>query len=305
VIEAAKDARKGVTASVIVQQGTLSVRQEIYTDEATGRVKLLTNDLGQALQSVPPGTPVELTGFREMPVVGSTVRDMAASYEQADDEDGKDDLTTFADDDFDFLKMLEDKPKLPLIVKADVEGTLEAIVNTLDEESVQLLKAEVGEVTEADLELATASKAAIIAFRTKVSKQILLFAKQQGIKIRSYDVIYQLIDDLQKQMLKLLEPTIDEIITGEAEIMQIFEMKGERIAGMRVKTGELKKHDRFHLQRDGVTIANPVIKTMMHGKQETDKVTAKSECGMTFKNKKLDFQVGDILIAYKLDESLA
>lgn len=307
VIEAAKDARKGVTASVIVQQGTLAVRQDIYTDDASGRVKLLTNDLGQTLTQAGPGEPVEVTGFKDIPTVGSTVRDSAASYDQADtDAESPDvDQERLADDDFDFLKLLDDKPKLPLIVKADVEGTLEAILNTLDEESVQLLKADVGEVTEADLELATASKAAIIAFRTKVSKQILQFAKQQGIKIRSYDVIYQLIDDLQKQMLKLLEPTIDEITTGEAEILQIFEMKGERIAGIRVKTGELKKHDWFHLQRDGETVANPVIKTMMHGKQEVDKVTAKSECGLTFKNKKLDFRVGDILIAYKLDESLA
>ena len=103
-------------------------------------------------------------------------------------------------------------------------------------------------------------------------------------------------------MLKLLEPTIDEVITGEAEILQVFEMRGERIAGIRVKTGELKKHDLFHLKRGEETVANPVIKSMMHGKQEIDKVTAKSECGLTFKNRKLDFAVGDLLVAYRVEE---
>lgn len=103
-------------------------------------------------------------------------------------------------------------------------------------------------------------------------------------------------------MMKLLEPTIDEIIIGEAEILQVFEMKGERIAGVRVKTGAIKKHDLLHLKRGDQITANPVIKSMMHGKQEILEINSKNEGGMTFKNKKLDFQVGDTIIAYKIED---
>jgi len=110
------------------------------------------------------------------------------------------------------------------------------------------------------------------------------------------------IEDLQKQMLKLMEPTIDEIITGEAEILQIFEMRGERIAGVRVKTGELKRHDLFHLKRGEGIVANPVVKSMMHGKDEVQLIKTKGEGGLTFKNKKLDFAVGDTIVAYKKEE---
>ena len=111
-----------------------------------------------------------------------------------------------------------------------------------------------------------------------------------------------MIEDLQKQQLKLLEPTIDEVVHGEIEVQQIFEMKGETIAGCRVKTGELNKRDLLHLKRDGEIIADPRIKSMMHGKEGIDTVTAKSEFGCTFHNKKLGFKVGDILVAYTVKE---
>jgi translation initiation factor IF-2 len=111
---------------------------------------------------------------------------------------------------------------LKLIVKADVEGTLEAILQTVDAESVELLASGVGPVTEYEIELAHATEATIISFHTRISKHIKELAKREGVRLKSYDVIYELIEDLQKQMLKLLEPTIDEIITGEAEILQVF-----------------------------------------------------------------------------------
>jgi len=308
VIESAKDQNKGIVVSVIVKQGTLKLRQDVYADQASGRVKLLTNDLGQKLDQVLPGCPAELIGFSQSPPVGSLVKDLAATYPQAISEvkETVENKSTDAAEEVaasvDFSSWFENKPKLSLIVRADVEGTLEAILGNLDDESVNLLDFGIGEVTEKDLDLASASGATIIAFHIKVSKRVLNLAKQQGIKIKSYDVIYHLIEDLQKQMLKLMEPTIDEVITGEAEILQIFEMRGERIAGIRVKIGEIKKHDLFHLRRDGKDLANPVIKTMMHAKEEVVTASAKHECGLTFKNRKLDFKVGDLLVAYKKAE---
>ncbi|HNQ16727.1 MAG TPA: translation initiation factor IF-2 [Candidatus Woesebacteria bacterium] len=306
VIESAMDARKGVTASVIVQQGTLRGRQLVQTEEVSGRVRMLTNDKGESLVSVGPGCPAELIGLDKVPAVGSLIWE--AGQEQptlvsATTADATTPIpqTNTNDVDYNFDDLLGEKQKLPLIIRADVEGTLEAIINNLDDESIDLLEAGVGVITEADLDLAESSKAPIIAFHTKVPKHIVTLAKQRGIKIKMYQVIYELIEDLQKQMLKLMEPTIDEVVTGEAEILQIFEMKGERIAGIRVKTGEIKKNDWLHLKREEEILFNPVIKTMRHGKDELDRVTAKSEAGFTFKNRKLDFKVGDRIIAYKIE----
>ena len=352
VIEASKNPQRGCLATVIVQQGTLRARQEIVSDQVRGRVRSLVTAAGEALDSAPPGTPVEIVGFDEVPAVGSVVHEFGRLPEEkiADsalpDQLSTDQLSpsatssakslpvstsesTYLNDqvvsqtspaltqtqpvtssqfdqidwsEMEFDSILNAKSKIKLVLRADVEGTLEAIKGSLDDESVELISAKVGDVTEADVELADSTGAGILAFRSRVSGRVKQLAKSAGVKIRQYEVIYELIEDLQKQMLKLLEPTIDEVITGEAEILQVFEMRGERIAGIKVKTGELKKHDLFHLKRGEETVANPVIKSMMHGKQEIDKVTAKSECGLTFKNKKLDFAVGDLLVAYRVEE---
>lgn len=305
VIEATRDPRRGPVATVIVKQGTLAIRQDLQVagqdiEGTAGRVKSLVDENDRQLTTVTPGSPAEIIGLSDVPPVGSALRDAAADYSQMAEVEDPTPMAFGNPDDDNFTALFADKPKIKLIIKADVEGTLEAIVNTLDSDSVDLLTSGVGPVTDSEIELAKASKAVIIAFHVKVSNAIKENAKLAGVKIKSYDVIYHLIEDLQKQMLKLLEPTIDEVITGEAEIMQIFDMKGERIAGCRVKTGEIKKSDLLHLKRGEQMVSNPVIKNMMHGKQEIDATKAKNECGLTFKNKKLDFQVGDIIVAYKI-----
>ncbi|NCN50820.1 MAG: translation initiation factor IF-2 [Candidatus Pacebacteria bacterium] len=305
VVESEKDARRGVVATVIVQKGTLSVRQDVYTDTVDGRVKLLTNEQGDQISDVLPGYPAEIIGFKDVPSVGSIVRDSSAEYpdvEVAEKEIEEIEKNPWGD--IDFGAMLEAKPKLKLLIKADTEGTLEAIMQTIDDESTDVLDFGIGEITERDIEMARTSDALLIAFHIKVSNKIKKLAKEEKVRIRVYDIIYKLIEDLQKQQLKLLEPTIDEVVHGEIEILQIFEMKGEHIAGCRVKTGELKKRDLLHLKRGDEIIADPKIKSMLHGKEEIDSVTAKSEFGCTFHNKKLDFQVGDMLIAYTIEDDI-
>lgn len=301
VIESAKDHQRGSVASVIVQQGTLKVRQDIFTETASGRIKLLSDENGKSLQTVTPGSPAEIIGFEDVPEVGETVCDVNAEYPViAESDTTESEIKAGAFDDLDFGALIEDKPRLKLIIKADVSGTLEAITQTLDTESTELLSSGVGQLTEGDVDLAQASDALIIVFHVKVSKQLKQYAKDHGVRLKTYDVIYHLIEDLQKQMLKLMDSTIDEVIIGEAEVLQVFEMHGERIAGIRVKTGEIKKHDLLHMKRGDEVLFNPVIKSMMHGKQEIENIKAKNECGLTFKNRKLDFQAGDILIAYKI-----
>ncbi len=303
VIESSKEVGRGPVATVIVQQGTLSVRQDIMTDTTEGRVKLLSDVAGQSMQKVLPGFPAELVGFKEVPAVGAIVQDIHQRMVVVETEETEEVEDVFVPTDFAQLLDASEKKKLTLILRSDVEGTLEAIKQTLDAESTQLLASGVGQVTEQDVEVADATNSVIIAFNTPVSSKIKKLAKTAGVKIKHYTIIYQLIDDLQKQMLKLLEPSIDEVVTGEAEIMQIFEMRGERIAGCKVLTGEIKRHDLLHLKRGDENVANPVVKMMMQGKEETQSVKAKNECGLTFRNRKLDFQLGDHIIAYTIDDS--
>ena len=313
VIESSIDPHRGPLAAVIVRQGTLKIRQEITVDGMDGRIRQLVNESGQNLDQVTPGFPAEIVGLHQVPAVGSFVHDALANYqviptqevldeEKINEKSGIEVKPSGELDDLDFSvfdKMLDVKPKIKLIIRADVKGTLEAIVQNLDDESTQLLASGVGQITEQDLELAEASEATIIGFQVKVPNQIKKLAKQTGVKIKTYEIIYQLIEDLQQAQLKLLEPTIDEEVLGEAEIIQIFEMRGDRIAGVKVKTGELKKSNLYHLKRSDEIIANPVIKSMMHGKEEIETIKAKNEGGLTFKNRKLDFKMGDVLVAYR------
>lgn len=304
VIESALDQHRGPVATVVVQQGTLQVRQELIApqDEITGRVKSLTDEHGQRSKTIEPGSPAEIQGLNEVPTVGVVIHDAQAKYEApTTEEKSKTDSTStdpYADWDFESALAQEDTEKLKLIIKADVKGTLEAILQTIDEDSAEVIDSGVGLVSERDIEMAETTGALVIAFHTQVPNKIKSFAKQQGVKVKEYDIIYKLIEDLQKQMLKLIEPTIDQVETGEAKILQIFEINGRQIAGCKVATGEIKKNDLLHLKRDGDIIANPVIASMQYGKEEVERVTAKSECGLTFKNKKLDFKVGDRVVAY-------
>lgn len=305
VIESAKDTRRGPVASVIVKQGTLKPKQDITTETAQGRIRMLSDENGKMLREVQPGSPAEIVGFKDVPDIGEIVHDQNANYDSTEtssteDEIASQEVNPFAD--LDFSVFADEQKKLNLIIKADVKGTLEAIIQTVDQDSVQLISSGVGPVTEHEIDLAEASDAMIIAFNIDVPRQVKQLAKDTGVKIKTYDVIYKLIEYLQKQMLKLMDSTIDEVTTGEAEIMQVFEMRGERIAGIKVKTGQIKKSDWLHLYREDEIIANPVIKTMMHGKEEIQAVNTKNEAGFTFKNRRLDFQVGDKIVAYKKED---
>ena len=307
VIESTKDIHKGSLARVIVQQGTLSLRQDLYTDTVVGKVRSLTNERGEQLQHVLPGYPAEIIGLTDVPEVGSILQDTSAAAEPDSAETDTAVLSHPADDwvknftaidQMSMENILDQREKLKLILKADVNGTLEAILQNIDQESVTLLAYGIGPITENEVELARTAGALIIGFDVKTPKSVKFLAKNAGVKIKEYNIIYHLIEDLQKQMLRIMEPTIDEVITGEAEIIQVFEMRGETIAGIRVKTGDLKKTDLYHLKRNDEIIANPVIKSMKHGKEDFEEVKTKNEAGLTFKNKRLDFVVGDLLVAY-------
>ncbi len=307
VIESTKDQYKGPIARVIVQQGTLAVRQDLVVNqEITGRVKSLINEQGQSLKQVTPGGPAEILGLNEVPPVGSIVKDQAADYAKLDqarakeqDKNQASQTTEFSWDDLDVEALMGDKEKINLIIKADVKGTLEAITQAIDEDTIELVSATVGPVTEGDVDLAETSQALIVVFGQKVPRKIKSYALRQEVKIKQYDVIYHLLEDLEESMMKIMEPTYGETETGKAEILEIFEIDGRKIAGVKVITGEINKNDLFHLLRADEIVANPVIGSLQHGKDSVETVKTKSEAGISFKNKKLDFKVGDFIQAYK------
>ncbi|MBD3250241.1 MAG: translation initiation factor IF-2 [Candidatus Pacebacteria bacterium] len=302
VVESTKDQYKGPIARVIVKQGTLEVRQELEVDEITGRVRSLIDERGQQLDQVEPGSPAEVLGLNDVPKVGAIIKQAGADYPEEKVEEQLEDSAEFDWSDLDFDALMGDKEKLNLIVKTDVEGTLEAVTQAVDEEAIEIISAEAGPVSEGDLELAETSNALIVVFSQKVSSKMMDLAKQLGVKIKQYDIIYHLLEDLEKHKERILNPRAAEKELGRAEILQIFEIDNQRIAGVRVVTGQINKHDKIHLIRDGEIIQDVVISSLKHGKEDIETVKAKSEAGIHFKNKKLDFKPGDELMAYTIEE---
>lgn len=297
VIESAKDPKRGPVASVIVKQGTLSPKQEIMIEGVKAKVRQLTDENRKMVTSATPGTPVEILGCSVVPAVGAVVSDAARPLPQVEPAEVEE-AAVNTDKVDPLANLFGQKPKIKLIIKSDVYGTLEAILNSLDPEATEVLRSEVGEVTEEDIEFAQTTGSLIVVFHTKVSRAIEDRANSLGVKLKVYNVIYQLIDDLQKQQLKLLEPTIDEQIMGEATIKQVFNMRGENIAGVVVNTGRLKLADKFHLYRGEQKVADGEIKTLMHGKLTVSEVKAGEECGLTCKDKRLEFKPADRLVAF-------
>jgi translation initiation factor IF-2 len=298
VIESTKDQYRGPIATAIVQQGTMQVRQELYSLETDGRIKSLTDDRGEQLDEVGPGDPVEIMGLNDVPTVGTILRDADAEYEEELEAEVEDtgDENPFAD--LDIAAAFGEKEMLKVVLRSDVKGTLEAVQENLQHDNIEIVDAAVGSVSDRDLEIAETSDAIILAFHTKVPGRVKKQAKQQGIVIRQYKVIYKLIEDLEEQIEKLIDPTAGQTVTGVAEILEIFDLSGTLVAGSRVKTGEINQTDNINLRRDGEIIATPTISSLQRGQEKVDRVTAKSEFGATFRGN-VDFQVGDVIEAYE------
>jgi translation initiation factor IF-2 len=296
VIESTRDPKRGALATVIVKEGTLNIRQDVFGDGITGKIRQLFDENHKPLVAVGPGSPAEILGLSGAPAVGSVLQDVARPAQIAEVGES---LTW---DTKDLADLFDDTPKLKLIIKADVHGSLEAIEQNLDTESTVLLRAGVGEITEDDVRYAEDTGATILAFHTRVPKSVVEMAKTAGVKIKAYDVIYHLLEELQKQMLKLMEPTIDETVVGEALVLQVFNIRGEFIAGCRVKTGQIKQGDLLHIKRGDQIVSDTSVRSIMQGKVTTELVKADTECGITFRHKKIQCEPGDIIVSYTVEE---
>lgn len=283
VIESKLDKSRGPVASVIVKKGTLKLGDTIYAENIPCKVKALIDSFGHNIEFALPSTPVEILGFESVPAVGATVTPNSVSPEIKVVE-------TIA-------SSTEEVPRLKIIVKADVEGTLQALKNTFTND-VQLIHSGVGAVSDTDIFLASSAKAEIFAFNVPVPRFIKNLADNEKVKIFESKIIYEIIEDIQSQVLKMLDPTIEETVLGEGKIIAEFKIDKVRIAGIDVSKGEISKGDTVHLSRDGKIIKDTKVEGIRRGKEIVEKIKAGSDCGMTFKPY-VDFKINDVIIAYK------
>lgn len=316
VIEAQVDKGRGPVATLLVQSGTLKSGDMVVAGKAFGRVKTLNNDKGKRIDEALPSIPVELLGLNEAPIAGdefiATVSEKSAKdiasfrlnreKERALVSSRKATLEQM------FLQAKNSGFKeFNVIVKADVQGSVEAISSTLlklatEEISVKIIHSGVGGITESDITLATASNAFIIGFNVRANNLARDLARKNGVEIRYYAIIYNLVDDVKAAMSGMLSPTLREEITGYAEVKQVFDLtKFGVVAGSYITEGIIKRNCHARLIRDNVVIYNGKLKALKRFKEDVREVRHGFECGISFENYE-DLKPGDRIEAYDIIE---
>ncbi|WP_424983268.1 translation initiation factor IF-2 [Maritalea sp. S77] len=315
VVEAKLDKGRGAVATVLVQNGELAVGDIIVAGAQWAKVRALINDQGEQIKTAGPSTPVEILGFTGVPDAGDLMgaveheakaREITEYRQRKQREKSAAGGVTSLEQMMSQLKT-EDLAKIPLVIKGDVQGSVEAINGALDklatdEVSAQVLIGGVGGITESDVTLAAASKAIVIGFNVRANKQAREAAAREGVEIRYYNIIYDLVDDVKAAMSGLLSPEVRETFIGNAEILEVFNItKVGRVAGCRVTDGIVERGAGVRLIRDDVVIHEGKLSTLKRFKDEVKEVNAGQECGMAFE-KYEDMRAGDVIECYRVEE---
>ncbi|NLV82535.1 MAG: translation initiation factor IF-2 [Synergistaceae bacterium] len=314
VIEANLDKGKGPVATVIVQQGTLRKGDIINTKTAWGKIRAMLDDSGNLIKEATPSTPVEILGLINVPMPGeifSTLssereaRDIMSQYdfERREIDINKTKRLTLEE----LYEKMQTKevPQLNLVLKADVQGSIEAFHASLmkmctESVSINIVHEGVGRISESDVMLASASNAVIIGFNVRPDSNAKKIAESDGVQIRFYQVIYDMLDDVKAAMEGMLEPELREHTLGSAEIRDIFRVpKIGNIAGCRVTEGLIRRNAKVRLIRDGVVFWNGDLSSLKHFKDDVREIKSGNECGLSFE-KFQDFRVGDVIEAYEI-----
>ena len=320
VVEAKVERGRGSVATVLIQRGTLRVGDIFVAGAEYGKVKALINDRGENVDEAIPGMPVEVLGFNGTPEAGDELNvtpDEGRAREvseyrrrkrkQVEAAQAVKSRTTL--EDLLLEKEEGEKTKLPVIIKADVHGSVEAIAGSLqkmmDENSdidIQILHTGIGGVTESDVTLARASGALIVGFNVRANAQAREQANRDGVDIRYYNVIYNVIDDAKAILSGMLAPTIREEYIGQAKILEVFNItKVGKVAGCIVEMGAVRRGNKVRLLRDDVVVHEGMLKTLKRFKDEVPEVKEGTECGMAFENYD-DIKAGDIIECYDIIE---
>ncbi len=315
VIEANLDKGRGSVATVIVQRGTLHVGDALVAGTCYGRVRALINPKGENVDEAKPSDPVEILGLNAVPSAGdefcvfedeSEARKLAEQRALKQRMAAQEKQAHVSLDDL-FERIEQDKlAELNLVVKADVQGSIEALQDALDkmdqsEVRINVIHSAVGAITETDVTFAAASDAIIIGFNVRPQAKAREAAEREKIDIRTYQVIYQAIDDINAARVGLLEPEEVVVDVGSADVRELFKVPAGVIAGCTVTEGDIKNTDQVRVVRDGVVVHDGAISSMRHYKDDVEEVHAGSECGIGVEDYP-DVKVGDVLEAYRVEQ---
>ncbi len=314
VIESKLDKNKGVTASLLINNGTLRLGDPVVVGSSFGKVRTLKDSNGNDLISALPSTPVEITGLNVVPVAGDkfmafeTEKEARSIAEKRANAEKEKKYTKKAVSLEDLFERIESGHKeINVVLKTDVKGSEEAVKNALEKINVEgvkvtVIRSGVGTITESDVVLASASNAIIIGFNVVPSAKTKEAAKNYEVDIRLYNIIYKLVEEIESAMKGMLDPTYEEVTTGEAEIRQIFKFsKVGNIAGVHVTSGVIKNNSECKLIRDGVIITTSKIGSLQREKDQVKEVKSGYDCGLTIENYS-DIKVGDTIIAFEMKE---
>ncbi len=314
VIESKLDKNKGVTASLLINNGTLRLGDPVVVGSSFGKVRTLKDSNGNDLISALPSTPVEITGLNVVPVAGDkfmafeTEKEARSIAEKRANAEKEKKYTKKAVSLEDLFERIESGHKeINIVLKTDVKGSEEAVKNALEKINVEgvkvtVIRSGVGTITESDVVLASASNAIIIGFNVVPSAKTKEAAKNYEVDIRLYNIIYKLVEEIESAMKGMLDPTYEEVTTGEAEIRQIFKFsKVGNIAGVHVTSGVIKNNSECKLIRDGVIITTSKIGSLQREKDQVKEVKSGYDCGLTIENYS-DIKVGDTIIAFEMKE---
>lgn len=297
IIETKKD-RRGIVTSVIVKEGTLKVGDSVYANGKKIKIRSLTNDIGMAVTSITASTPAEVLGFDELPTVGSFI----SSQELQKTDLSSVSVKTVSDskhDEFNmkaFLNPPEEEKMLSLIIKADSQGSLEAICNSLAKNnSVRIVLKSIGEINKSDIFLAKTSNAIIIGFDVRVPNDVIESAKQEKVIIKTYSIIYELLEELEEVADLLHEKELKEkILKGEAKVMATFTIEGEKIYGIKMTKGKISLNDELEIHRQANSIGKTKLVSLKTRAKLISEIKKDQEAGMIF-NPPLDIRIGDMV----------
>ncbi|HAH50990.1 MAG TPA: translation initiation factor IF-2, partial [Balneola sp.] len=316
VLEARLDKGKGIIANVLVQGGTLKVGDPFVAGPCFGRVRAMENDRGERIKEAGPATPVQLMGFDEMPQAGDslvvaedekTAKDVASQRNQIRREQAMRKTKHMTLDDLSRRLALGEVSELNIIIKADVDGSIEALSGSLqkisnDEVAVNIIHTGAGAISESDVLLASASDAIIIGFQVRPTQQARKLAETEEIDIRLFSVIYDAVDEVRDALEGLLSPELKEQILGNVEVREIFKVsKVGTIAGCYVLDGKIDRNNPVRIIREGVVIYDGAVGALKRFKDDVKEVAAGYECGISIQNYN-DIKVGDNFESYKITE---